>query len=137
MEFNKVNRFTNGQISVLADDILLFKYDSKATIEESDIIESQELRKKLIGNKNYYPIIDFSEGFVVFSKDAKKWVAENPESSSVRIMDVLLVNSWALRIEAKLYLKFFKPINPTHIAVSLPDALSIIERHKNSLKIKN
>jgi hypothetical protein len=73
------------------------------------------------------------EGFVNFSGAAKKWVAENNPNSKTRIADVLLVKGWAMRIEAKLYLKLFKPKNETYIVISREEALAVIAAHKKKL----
>lgn len=132
MAIRKEFSFSAGTITIIEDGVLLYKYSSGKSLSAADVIESANLRKEIIGDQPYYPIIDMRDGFVSFSKEAKKWVAENRESANVRIMDVLLVGNWGMKMEARLYLKIFHPVNETNIAMTIDEAFRIIKEHKEA-----
>lgn len=127
---NQTYPFQAGTIEIVSEDVLIISYHNDKPLEEEDVIAAKNLRNQLIGNRPYYPIIDMRKGFVTFSKSAKKWAAENRESAGIRIMDVLLVANWGMKIEAQLYQRLFKPINPTKIVLSFEEAMATIEKHR-------
>lgn len=132
MELQKEHQFNGGVLRMLRKDVILISYDTSNRIDVDQIVASRDKRKELIGDQPYYPIIDCTNGFTRFTPEAKKWVAENLESSTLRILDILWVNNIAMKIEAKLYLKLYKPINETRIVLSIPEALEIIDAHKSN-----
>lgn len=131
MAEDPVYSFSVGTIRKLSENILLIEYNSGIPITAEHVMESGNLRKTILGNSPYYPIIDMRKGFVNFTKEAKAWVAENVESAQIRIMDVFLVPNWATKFEATLYLKVFKPRVTTKIVTSLDEALSVINEHQS------
>ena len=135
VELNKAYLFDDGEAKFLQKDILMVRFNSSKRVSVKDVTNIRNLRQSLIGQQPYYPIIDCRKGFVNFTSEAKAWVAVNKESAAVRLMDVLLVNNWAAKIEAQLYLRMFKPKVKTKIVTSLEDALAIIEQEKIQISI--
>lgn len=132
MSINKEYSFSAGTITIVGENILLMKFNSSISIGIDVMIESAELRKKIIGDQAYFPIVDMREGFVNFSKEAKRWAAEDRYYANFRIIDILLVANWGMKMEAKLYHKIFKPLNKTKIVMSMDEAFKVIEDHKES-----
>lgn len=132
MELEKEYEFDDGTAKFLKSDILLIRFNSKKRVTVKDVTGLRNLREELIQKKSYYPIIDCRDGFVNFTSEAKAWVAVNKESADVRIMDIILVNNWASKLEVTLYLRLFKPINETKIASSIRQAFLLIEKDKES-----
>jgi hypothetical protein len=130
LELNTTYSFSAGSITVLEPDVLLVKYQSKKRITVQEMKDSSALREELIGNTRYYPVIDCTDGIVNFSPEAKSWIAANKESLDVRIMDILIISNWALRMEVKLYIKFFEPKNETRVVHDLAEALELVNLHK-------
>jgi hypothetical protein len=133
VEDKEKHKFSHGEVTFLKKDLMLVTFGNKKVTLEA-MMELTALRKKLLGSQPYYPVLDFRDGFVSFSAEAKTWAAANKESNSVRILDVFLVNNWSMKIECKLYLLFYKPLNVTKVASSLEEALEIIQNHKDSVK---
>lgn len=131
MELEKEYHFNGGIIVPLAEDVILIKYETDHPIEVEHIIASRDKRIELIGDRPYFPVIDCTNGFTRFSPEAKKWVSENIDSSKIRILDILWVNNFAMKIEAKLYLRLYKPINTTKIVMSIPEAMEVIRDYKS------
>lgn len=125
--------FDGGFVTVLADDILQIEYTNEEPLGAEHIIATRDLRKKVLGEIPYYAIIDMRKGFISFTKEAKQWAAENEESSKIRLLDILLVNNFGLKMEATLYLKLFKPKVPTKVVTSIEAAYKEIEKHKKSM----
>ena len=136
VELNKPYHFDEGVATFLKNDILLVKFTSTKRINLKDVTNIRNLRQELIGTQPYYPIIDCRDGFVNFTAEAKAWVAVNQESANVRIMDVLLVNNWASKLEAQLYQRMFKPKVKTKITTSLEKAIELIEKEKAERSVK-
>ena len=126
-------KFSAGEVSLLAEDVLLIKYDNKTKIGVNDIIRTQELRKELIGDEAFYTLVDMRDGFLKFSKEAKAWAAVNKESSNLRIMDIFIVSNWAMKLEVRLYQKWFKPINPAIVTTSIEEAMILVEQRKSKM----
>ncbi len=134
MESNKAYEFSAGTLTRISDDVILAKYTVDRKLTEQDIIDIRDLRKKLIGDTPYFFVLDMTDGIVTFSREAKKWVAENQESANVRILDIFIVRSWVMKVEVQLYLKIFKPINTTIVVSSLDKAMESIEVYKMQAK---
>lgn len=130
METNKPYEFSAGTITRISEDLILAKYNVDRKLTEQDVIDIRDLRKKLIGETPYFFVLDMTDGIVSFSKEAKKWVAENQQSANVRILDIFIVKSWVMKVEVQLYLKIFKPINTTIVVSSIEKAMEYIEEYK-------
>lgn len=132
MELEKEYAFDDGTAKFLKPDVLFVRFNSKKRVTVKDVTGLRDLREELIQKTPYYPIIDCRDGFVNFTSEAKAWVAVNKESADVRIMDIILVNNWASKLEVTLYLRLFKPITTTKIASSIEKAYELIEKDKKS-----
>jgi hypothetical protein len=133
----KTIKFSGGQMKLILRDVLVVNYRKDREITEDDMLDQRYMRKELIGDMSYYPIVDLSDGVVTFSDEAKAWVAVNKKSSSVRICDILLVKGAVMKFKARFYTLMFKPTNRTVIVTSMQEALDFIEqdRKKRNQKI--
>ncbi len=122
--------FVGGKVKLLDHDILLIQYEVNRNVVLSDVIALRDLREKLLGNKEYYPIVDLSRGIVSFSDEAKAWISVNKESSQCRIIDIFLVKGFIMKFKVKLYNTLYKPNNPLVIVTSLEKALEFIENDR-------
>jgi len=120
-------KFDGGKVALIQDNILLIEYNTGQLITTKNLKELKELREKLIGNQKYYSITDVREGLVNLSDDAKVYIAEDNQSSKVRLSDAVVVNSFAKKIEVDLYIRFHKPIVKTKVFTDLNKALCWIE----------
>ena len=118
---------------MIDSDVLLIKFDPKKKIALKDVTEARDYRKKMIGDIPYYPIIDFTQGLSSFTAEAKSWAAVNKESTDLRIMDILVVNNWTTKIEARLYKSLFKPRTETIIVKSIEEAMELVGKRKAEL----
>lgn len=134
MELEKEYVFDDGTAKFLKPDVMFARFNSKKRVTVKDVTGLRSLREELIQKQPYYPIIDCRDGFVSFTSEAKAWIAVNKESADVRILDIILVNNWASKLEATLYLRLFKPINVTKLASSMEQAFEIIEQDKQEKK---
>lgn len=129
MELNKVYPFTHGEFKFIEQDIMVVNFHEKRVTLEA-VSNLQHQRIMLIGSQPYYAILDLRGGFVKFTAEAKAWAAAKKESNVARIMDILLVNNWTMKLEATFYITFFKPQNRTKIATSMENALEVIQKEK-------
>lgn len=127
---NITHNFSGGVIEQLADDTLMISYTDVVFVEVEHVKATQDLRKKIMGGNRYFAVIDMRNGFVKFSKEAKRWAADNPEGAEARIMDVFLVNSLIRKIEVQIYLRFFKPKVKTVVVSSIDEAIKEIDKHR-------
>jgi hypothetical protein len=130
MHNKTTQKFSCGEVTILESNILIFKFKTKEKISLKDLTQARDFRREIIGEVPYYPIIDGTEGFPSFTSEAKSFAAVNKESSDMRIMDILVVNSWTSKMEARLYKSLFKPRNKTLVVMSLEEALIRINEHK-------
>lgn len=122
--------FVGGKVQLLDQDIFLIQYEVKRNVVLSDVIALRDLREELIGNREYYPIVDLSRGLIRFSDEAKAWTSVNKESAQYRILDIFLVKGFIMKMKVKLYHAFYKPNNPSIIVTSLEKALEFIENDR-------
>jgi hypothetical protein len=120
MEFIK---FDGGQVSLIQDNVLLIEYETVKSITVRNLFELEKIRKKLIGNNHYHTITDARNGLINISTDAKRYIAENKEASNKRLSDAILVDSFAKKIEAEIYVRLHKPIVKTKTFTDLNKAL--------------
>lgn len=132
VELKKPYKFDSGTATFIKLDVMLVKFNVVKKVTLKDVTNIRNLRQDLIGTQPYYSIIDCRDGFINFTSEAKAWVAVNKESAKVRQMDVLLVNNWASKIEAQLYLRMFKPLVKTKITTSVEKALELVNKEKVS-----
>jgi hypothetical protein len=126
MDLNREYLFEGGKITPLRSNVLLIEYTNEFQLSPQHVVYTRELRRKLIGETPYIAIIDIRKGFVKFSKEAKKFIAENQESAKVRLLDILLVSNFGMKIEAVFYLKVFKPKVLTKVVMSIDEAMDEI-----------
>ena len=120
-------KFDGGEVSLIQDNVLLIEYETGKLITTRNLFELKNLREKLIGNQKYHSITDAREGLLNLSDEAKAYIAEENQSSNMRLSDAVLVNSFAKKIEADLYIRFHKPIVETKVFTDLNKALCWIE----------
>lgn len=121
----EVYKFNGGEFEVFDKNIILIKYDKVKSVTVRVLFEQIQLRKKVIGeNTKFHAILDMTNGLLNLSEEAKLFLAEENEVSNLRISDVALVDSFAKRIEAELYIQLNKPVVPTKIFTDLDKAIS-------------
>jgi gamma-glutamyl phosphate reductase len=89
-----------------------------------------EYRNQIIGDAKYFAVSDFRKGIVTIDNSAKQYLANDESIRKRRYMDIVVVSNWATKMEAQLYLKFFKPKVKTKVVKSLEEAIEAVERHK-------
>jgi len=129
-------KFSGGDMKLILRDVLVVNYRKDREITEDDMLDQRYKRQELIGNLPHYPIVDLTDGVVVFTDEAKAWAAVNKKSSSARICDILLVKGTVMKFKARFYTLMFKPANRTVIVTSMEEALSFIERERKERNVK-
>ena len=126
MRAESLHTFNGGTFTVLRDNVLLYKY----TVDFVEVQHDESARNKrveVIGKVPFYNIIDLTNGFITFTKEAKNWAANNQDSAEDRIMDIVIVSSWGTQLEAQIYGKISNPKVETKIVRSLEKALELID----------
>ncbi len=127
---NESHHFSGGKVIKFKNNVLLIQYDKSREITVEDLESLTELRKEILGEKPYYPIIDLTNGVTSFTENAKAWVAVNKESSEVRIMDILLVKSRMMKLKIKMYYSLYKPKIKSKVVSTIDEALEFIVVHE-------
>jgi len=122
-----IHKFDGGEVSLIQHNVLLIEYNIGQLITSKNLKELKQIRERLLGNQKYHSITDVREGFINLSDDAKAYIAEENESSKVRLSDAVVVNSLAKKIEVELYIRFHKPVVKTKVFTDLNKALCWIE----------
>lgn len=120
-------KFDGGEISVIQDNVLLIEYETGKLITTHNLSELKKLRENLLGNQKYHSITDSRDGLLNLSDEAKAYIAEENQSSRMRLSDAVIVNSFAKKIEIELYVRFNKPTVKTKVFTDLNKALCWIE----------
>ena len=101
----KVHTIRCGEVSLIEEDILHVKYFKGVRLVVQDILDVQGVRLQLIGKKAFYNLMDGSAGNLTASNEARAWMSINKESAQVRIMDIMLVSGWSMKLKVSAYLK--------------------------------
>lgn len=130
MDSAKTHTFTGGHMTLLRNDVLILDFNDTDIVEVEHVEACLNKRLELIGDVPFYLIVDLRNGFLSFSKEAKKWTAENPDSTDYRILDIALVSNWGMQLEVMVYNRLFRPKVPSKVVRSYDKALEEIEKHK-------
>ena len=92
---------------------------------------------ELHGEKPFYSIIDLRDNFASMDSDAKKYLANQKLLNDLRICEVVLVNSLAMRLVTKGYFMIFKPKWPLKVVNKNSELIDFLKMHnadENDLK---
>ena len=120
-------KFDGGEVSLIQENIILIEYEPGKLITIHNLSELKKLRERLIGNRNFHAITDARDGLQNFSDEAKLYIANENQSSRLRLSDAVIVNSFAKKIEIELYIRFHKPVVITKTFTGLNNALRWID----------
>ena len=120
-------KFDGGEVSLIQENIILIEYEPGKLITIHNLSELKKLRERLIGNRNFHAITDARDGLLNFSDEAKLYIANENQSSRLRLSDAVIVNSFAKKIEIELYIRFHKPVVITKTFTGLNNALRWID----------
>ena len=136
MNTSMTYNFSAGTVTFFGKNIMLINYSNKQQITTDHLAEVDLLREKIIGNTRYYTIIDLRDGFISFSREAKAMVAKDNKSAQYRIKDIVLISHWGLKMEVAIYNKIYKPTIIPHIATSLTEAFTIVDKEESHCTVK-
>ena len=130
MNFNEKHNFKSGTVELLKRDVMLISYDKGSKIGVEDAEEVRDIRNKLIGQNNFYNIMNLSKGLLKITSEAKAWMAVHQKSGAVRVADFIVVKSFYDRLRVLSYLFFFKPQVKTYTVSSVKKAEDLIAKLK-------
>ena len=99
---------------------------------EVDLVKLKEVVKngfELHGEKPFYSIIDLRDNFASMDSDAKKYLANQKLLNNLRICEVVLVNSLAMRLVTKGYFIIFKPKWPLKVVNKNSELIDFLNFH--------
>jgi hypothetical protein len=109
----------------------LIEYETGRLITPHNLLELKKLRVQLIGNQKFHSITDARDGLLNLTDEAKTYIADENQSSKMRLSDAVIVNSFAKKIEVDLYIRFHKPVVTTKTFTGLNNALCWVESLEN------
>lgn len=122
-----------GEIEFISPDILIVRYHKIDRLMVEHFKSVGNHRNKIIGERKYYAVSDLRDGIITIDNEAKKYLAEDPTIKDRRYLDIVIVGTWAAKLEASLYMKLFKPHVSTKVVRSVKEAIGVIEEHKKSI----
>lgn len=114
-------------IEKLAEDVILIIYKKDYNVELKDVEEVEEVYKELANGKPVFSILDSTDQFVNFSKEAQNFLAQEGEMVSQLIAATVVLNNLPTRLLARFFISFHKPAYPTKIFKTRKEALAWIE----------
>lgn len=106
---------SNYYMALIGSNVFYLSYldDSEIDVEKIEEIVSNGF--KLHGTKPFYSIIDFRDNFASMSPEAKKYLANQDRLNDLRICEVILVNTLAMKLIVSGYFRLYRPKWPLKV----------------------
>lgn len=113
----------NYQLEKIGRNILYVRYLPGCEITLPIIKEMVHTGNELMGVDKYFSLIDTKNSFGHIDKEAKQYIANSPDLNDVNFANAILIDTLAVRIIVRTYMKVDKPIKPAKIFKSEIKAL--------------
>ncbi len=113
----------NYRLEILSNNLLYIRYLPDCEITLPVIQEMVREGNELMKHQEYYSLVDTKNSFGNITKEAKQYLANSPELNDINLANAIMINTLAMRIVIRTYIKIDKPIQPAKIFKSEVKAL--------------
>jgi hypothetical protein len=118
---NVITDDTNYWMTLIGKNIFYLTYLDSAQIDLEIVEEVRDNGLSLHGKQRFFSIIDLRDNFATMSPEGKDLLANDELLNSLRIGEAILVNSLAMKLLTRGYLRFHKPQSPTKVFTNEED----------------
>ena len=114
-------------IKKLAEDVILIIYKDDFYVELKDVLEVEGVYKELSDGKPIFSILDSTNQYVNFSKEAQNFLAKGSDVVFQLIASTVVINNLPVRLMTQFFILLHKPLFPTKIFKTRQEALDWID----------
>ncbi len=118
----------------LNDDILLIRFKDGFDLNLQDAVEVRDASIELVNGGKFLTLIDGRNISGSLGNKASKYFAQNEKLAAHRMAQAIVVNTLALKMVVRFYIKLNAPRREAKIFNHVEDALEWLETKKHLLK---
>ena len=122
-----------GTVSKLQDKIILIQFRDGFNLNEDDAIAVRDAAFELIGEGKFLTIIDARNIGGSMGRRASQYFAQNEKLVARRMAQAIVVNTLALKLVVRFYIKINTPKREAQIFEKIEEALEWLETKKHLL----
>ena len=122
-----------GTIWKLTDQILLIRFKDGSDLCLDDAKAVGDAAMDLFGGKNFFTIIDARNMGGSVAREASNYFAQDERLTEHRRAQAIVVNTLAMKIVARFYIKIDKPLREVQIFNEIEEAIDWLDTKKHLL----